>query len=547
LGPLLPQPGYVRMTRVWNRARPLRVSFGALVTTSAALSLFASACSILTIQTPEVPPSPPRPLALEAAASHRSRLDLTFPIDLAPVLKDLTDARPPPSPAGDAPTATQGTSGGKAPPQGWEELEARLSLRAVARRTSLSLTLEGATLRARALLELSTAAKVATPRWRAPALRACGCRGEAWCGATKQRAQRAEATWEVELRVDDTLHLAPKLRALPALKLLDPCDLGRDSSGAPIDGSVASLRAVRREVEATAARVDRALSTSTAVRDAVGDVWRRLDTSTDVVPGAIWLDLRPSALAVGHVRGHRTTLQIPVSFALVPTLTERRHDHATARALPTVSREIDASGLRVVWLAALPTTWASAVLRERLVGRIFPERGGRRSVTIRNVAVYGSAGRAVVRLDFEGAARTSIYVVGRIAVDPLTMTASLEDVTIDEGSMSTIRMLYDDIEQIDLHRRRVHWIQPARVKQIVGRAARWPVLPTALDLPARIRGALSTSLGSLGEGDAAPSVEDVRFERVGIDAEAIRVLVTISAGIGEDGKVELPRPVRTSP
>jgi hypothetical protein len=529
--------------------------FGALVMISVVLSLVASACSILSIQTPEVPPSPPRPLTTAAAVSHRSRLDLTLPVDLAPVLTSLDEAKPaarPKPPAskaaadGGAPTPTPPTSDGQDPTAGWEGLEDGVSLRAVARRTSLRLTLEGATLRARALLEVSTAARVETPWRRAPALRACGCQGDAWCGETRQPAKRAEATWEIELHVDDRLHLAPKLRTLAAMKILDRCDLGRSPSGATIDGSVASLRAVRREVEAAAARIDQALARSTAVREAVGDVWRRLDISTDVVPGAIWLDLRPMALAVGHVRGHHTTLEIPVSFALEPTLTERRHDLATARALPTVSREIDASGLRVVWLATLPTTWASAALRERLVGRIFPERGGRRSVTIRNVAVYGSAGRAVVRLDFEGAARTSIYVVGRIVVDPLTMVASLEDVTIDEGSMSTIRLLYDDIEQIDLRMRRVHWIQPARVKQIVGRAARWPVLPTALDLPERIRRALSTSLGSHGS-DAGPSVDDVNVEGVTIDAEAIRVLVAISAEIRKDTKVGPPRPVRRSP
>jgi hypothetical protein len=276
------------------------------------------------------------------------------------------------------------------------------------------------------LLTLGTTVTYAGKGWyNAPLLPEVG----ASCGIDTERPR-------LRARVQSTIGLSEQwtLRTRTRLASLRPVtDTDRDAcrvTAFSIDVTDRVAGAVRGILQKELPRIDRKLR-DWNVRDRL-DGWYNAMNKPIHVGDSLWLLLRPGDVRLGAMNVNDTAVVFDVRLYASPVIVsgaEPAHTHVPLPPLREAVSEVGDSA-RVLLEASIQYDVATAMLRERLVGRSFRRWSRRvRIVDVRLVPV--GDGRVALGLRFDGALRGEGWLVGTPVLDVPTEQLTVPDLDFD--------------------------------------------------------------------------------------------------------------------
>lgn len=283
------------------------------------------------------------------------------------------------------------------------------------------------------LLTLGTTVSYAGKAWyNAPLLPEVG----ASCGVDTDRPR-------LRARLQSELSLTPewRLRTKTRLTSLRPVtDTDRDAcrvTAFSIDVTDRVADAVRGVLLRELNKVDRRLGTWN-VRDRLEKWYNEMNRPIRVAD-SMWLLLRPGALRLGNMAVRDSALVFNVRLFAEPIIVSGPQPERTNTPLPRLEPALSDVGdsARVLLEASIEYDVASALLREKLVGRSFNR--WRRRVRIANVRLVPVGdGRVALGVKFDGSVRGEGWLVGTPRLDIANEKLTVPDLNFDVATSDVL-------------------------------------------------------------------------------------------------------------
>jgi hypothetical protein len=227
--------------------------------------------------------------------------------------------------------------------------------------------------------------------------------------------------------------------------------------------------AVRVLVERQARAVDAHIE-GADVRSWIGGLWHEI-ASPIRLADSVWLSINPSAVRLGNVTAHGTTLVAALGLTAVPRIVTGVAPDSTVPILPALGMGVKGARMHIDMIGELDYARASDILRKAVRGKRIEWET--HTLEVRDATVAGlDDGRLVVSLSFRAStARTfagrgtttgRIYFVGTPVYDPATDQIVVPNLDYDVASAN---MLVNSVE----------WIKHEEVRQFFRANAHWPV------------------------------------------------------------------------
>lgn len=359
------------------------------------------------------------------------------------------------------------------------------------------------------LLTLGTTVSYAGKGWyNAPLLPEVG----ASCGVDNERPR-------LRARLQSDLSLTPdwRLRTRTRLTSLQPVtDTDRDAcrvTAFNIDVTDRVADAVRGVLRRELAKVDKRLS-AWNVRDRLEKWYNEMNRPIRVAD-SMWLLLRPGALKLGEMSVTDSALVFNVRLFAEPIIISGPQPERTSTPLPRLEPVLSEVGdsARVMLKASIQYDVASALLREKLVGRSFNR--WRRRVRVADVRLVPVGdGRVALGVRFDGSVRGEGWLVGTPKLD-----IAREELTVPD--------LDFDVATSDVLVQGLAYLQSENVIKLLREAAVLPLAEPLQQLRSKVEGAVNRELtegveleaqltaGRLLDVVAMPSALIVRAEAAG--------------------------------
>lgn len=193
------------------------------------------------------------------------------------------------------------------------------------------------------------------------------------------------------------------------------------------------LDAVEGVLNRELAKVDQRLARYD-LRGRVADVWEFLVTPVRL-RDSLWLVVDPAAIRLDQVRNEGTTLHTAIGMTAYPRIIGGLQPMPAARELPPLERTGGGSGLSLLSEGRIGWGVLSGILRRELAGDTIRVAG--RALVLEDLVVSGlDDGRIALGLTLRGAARGTIYLVGRPEYDSHGAVLTMPDLEFDVRSRS---------------------------------------------------------------------------------------------------------------
>ena len=323
------------------------------------------------------------------------------------------------------------------------------------------------------------------------------------------------------VRVASTVRLLPDWRLASRSRVEDvyPLTLGkRDRCRVTmfhVDVTDRVLGAARTMVEQRLSALDQRVATLD-IRTPVARWWSLLQRPMRLTD-SVWLEIRPTSVSVGDVRGRGASLETTIGLAAFPRIVTGERPDSDTTPLPELSARLapagvtvvrgsesndaaragtmtargpadgslaigggpprsagaeaayataellgaETEGMQVLLEATLDYDVASAILERQLVGKRFARAGHEVQVAGARLAGIGN-GRVALEVTFRGDATGRVYLVGTPRLDATASELTVPDLDIDVAS-----------EHVLL--RAAEWLKRDELRDELRARARWPV------------------------------------------------------------------------
>lgn len=144
-----------------------------------------------------------------------------------------------------------------------------------------------------------------------------------------------------------------------------------------------------------------------------------------------WLVVEPRAVAMAPIEARPYGLTSALSFRFVSrtVIGEKPATPARKPLPPLLNLNNPDNHFEIYLPVGISLAKATDLLRTRYIGDSFSS--GRKSVTIRDIALYGSNESLIIALDMEGSYTGKLYLQGKPAYDPQRQEVFLDEVDFD--------------------------------------------------------------------------------------------------------------------
>ncbi|NNM31942.1 MAG: DUF4403 family protein [Gemmatimonadetes bacterium] len=229
-------------------------------------------------------------------------------------------------------------------------------------------------------------------------------------------------------------------------------DLNIDVTDRVMDAAREALEGHLPEIEAALGRID--------LRSRFEGWWRALASPIELTDET-WLVIGPVGVHRGPTRGLGDVLIAEIGLSARPRVVFGDRPHFEAPPLPELGSPLEVEGLRIRATGRADYGAASERLTEILAGRTVEQPEG--TLTLERVEALGiGGGRVALDVNFGGAARGHIFLVGTPAIDPATNEIHVPDLSFDVDTRSLLIQGYT-------------WIAREEILEFFRERARWPV------------------------------------------------------------------------
>jgi Domain of unknown function (DUF4403) len=240
----------------------------------------------------------------------------------------------------------------------------------------------------------------------------------------------------------DYMLLAQIQRLEPvAIDKCEMCFWGQDVTKKVLD-------AIKLQLDGTQKYLQDSLN-RTSLRPQMQQVWDKL-TSGYKVYNNVWLYLNPEKIRISNFYAMNDSLYITAGLAARPLINfEQRNTPRTL--VPDISSQMPRSGFNIYLDAALNYDSLSSLVSTQIKGKRFDFAGGgifKKYMVIEACELYGSGGdQLVVRIDFSGSDKGTIYLTGKPVLDAATNTLEIKNLDYDlrtrDVLLKTAKWLFD--------------------------------------------------------------------------------------------------------
>ncbi len=215
--------------------------------------------------------------------------------------------------------------------------------------------------------------------------------------------------------------------------LLDPCR----ATVFNIDASPLMRRILDGQLERVRQTIDLIIPAVVTVKPAADSLWRTLQEPLPLDSG-IWLIMSPDAVRLAPLTGSGGAVRTTVTLIAHPRVAVGARPTREVRPLPSLTLAEASAGIHVPIDIEIPF----AGIEQRATAQLAGETAGKEA-RVESVKVWSAGDTVVVQVDLSGKVSGSLYLVGRIAYDPVSRIlaiAGLRYTVQSRDAMSRIRV-----------------------------------------------------------------------------------------------------------
>ena len=186
-------------------------------------------------------------------------------------------------------------------------------------------------------------------------------------------------------------------------------------------------------------QIDLALGTAVDLKKYVSQAWGELQTPRQVnVENNVWLRIAPKDVFLSPLTTNGNKLKL--SVALSAQIESFMGVQPTANAkvilppLKQINRPAEEFNLNIA--ADVTFDKISEMAKKELVNKTFTE--GKRSITITDLSIFGSEGKAIFAADLKGALNGKVYFTGNLVYNPEKMMVEVTEPEFDIKTQNSL-------------------------------------------------------------------------------------------------------------
>jgi len=180
------------------------------------------------------------------------------------------------------------------------------------------------------------------------------------------------------------------------------------------------------------AQIDKTLAESFKLDNYVSALWNdiqkpmQMDTTYN-----LWIKIVPREILLSPFTSYPGKLKIPLAFTgIVESTIGTEPLQETPVPLPLLKKtNLQPGNFNINLGADITFEQISKVAAEQLVGQTFKE--GRKSITVKDISMYSSEGRAVMAMDVTGSVKGRIFLTGNMVYNKDSLTLSVAEPEFD--------------------------------------------------------------------------------------------------------------------
>jgi hypothetical protein len=246
-----------------------------------------------------------------------------------------------------------------------------------------------------------------------------------------------------------SLAMRPNYMLIAAIEKLDPVAVDKcEVCFWKQDITQKVLDAVKLQLEDTRRYLQDSLN-KTSLRPQMQQAWDRLNNGYQLYQQA-WLYLNPEKIRISHFYASNDTLYLSAGLAARPLISFEPRN-APRTMVPDISSQLPRSGFNIYLDAALNYDSLSTMLSTTMKGKRFDFEGGgifKKHAIIEACELYGAGSdQLVVKVDFSGSDKGTIYLTGKPVLDVATNTLEIKNLDYDlrtrDVLLKTAKWLFD--------------------------------------------------------------------------------------------------------
>lgn len=224
-------------------------------------------------------------------------------------------------------------------------------------------------------------------------------------------------------------------------------------------------KVLKPQLAKAATTIDAKVQEKSSIKALAQRGWDELKKPREIAP-RVWLAIRPREIRAAAFNGDGLTLNTSVGITASPILVAGNAPTPREGDLPKLNLTPPANGFRLRLRGSATYEELTARLREQLKGKMLTAEG--HEVTIKDIAIRGENGTAVVAIDFEfpsGFLRWTTgtaYLTGRPGYDVPSQTFAIEELDYSADTQAIL------IQGAD-------WLLHDTIRGKLREKARWPM------------------------------------------------------------------------
>ncbi len=179
--------------------------------------------------------------------------------------------------------------------------------------------------------------------------------------------------------------------------------------------------------------IDEQIKANLNIKEYAQDAWTMLQDPINVNEDyKVWLKLSPKSIQMTPLKTEKGIINatIGIQSAAEVVLSEEKPKVTINKTLPPFVRpEQIKDDFQINLTTEIPYVAAEKIAKKEMVGQTFSQ--GKRSVTVKNLTIYGQGEQVIIGALVDGSVKGMIYMRGKPVFDPATSTVKIENVDYD--------------------------------------------------------------------------------------------------------------------
>lgn len=185
--------------------------------------------------------------------------------------------------------------------------------------------------------------------------------------------------------------------------------------------------------------IDKSVAAWVDVRKHISDTWNYLQNPILIYPeNKVWLKVTPVDLSLSPFRSKGDVMEFGVTFAgLFQTVVGEKPQLSKPIKLPAFKNATEKSkDFKLQLIADMTLVEINKIARGQLLNQTFSD--GKRSITIKDLNLYGSDGKLVCKAELAGSVKGTVYFTGTMAYDSVKNEISIQEPSFDVNTRNAL-------------------------------------------------------------------------------------------------------------